>query len=242
MRRSIFDVQGTDEQAARFGDTLRLISFPWWRCLPLAGPRTVTVRWAPMPYSMRGWWDSADLEIVLADRPPDVEDPFTIAHELGHLVDDLTFTDTDRGRFKQVMHQGGSPIQHHVSVPHREDWRRPGASYVARLHECYADLFVATFAPAVWDGTVGRRHQPRFIHHTQAAQDTCRDLTLRRDLTVFDDVDPDGVHGRNILDLAAAGIVKGDTDGKFRPDEPITRGQHATTLANALDVAAPGWR
>jgi S-layer homology domain/Protein of unknown function (DUF1565) len=39
--------------------------------------------------------------------------------------------------------------------------------------------------------------------------------------------------------LAVKGIIKGFKDGKFRPDEPLTRAQYAAILSNAFDLPKP---
>lgn len=49
----------------------------------------------------------------------------------------------------------------------------------------------------------------------------------------FLDVDPDDVHAEAIALLAQLGIVEGDGDGAFRPNETVTRGQMATVLTRA---------
>lgn len=50
----------------------------------------------------------------------------------------------------------------------------------------------------------------------------------------FPDVDPSNVHLANIEALTASGIASGYADGSFRPDQPVTRAQMATFLANTL--------
>lgn len=49
----------------------------------------------------------------------------------------------------------------------------------------------------------------------------------------FDD-DRDNVHERNINRLAEAGVVRGVGGRAFGPDRPVTRGQMATFLVNAI--------
>jgi hypothetical protein len=61
------------------------------------------------------------------------------------------------------------------------------------------------------------------------------------------DPDPDPVsftdiatspHAENILRIAEAGITSGYTDGSFRPNAPVTRGQMATLLTKGLGLTA----
>jgi hypothetical protein len=52
----------------------------------------------------------------------------------------------------------------------------------------------------------------------------------------FSDIDG-SVHARAIRSLAAAGIVGGRADGTFGPGEPLTRGQFARAVVNAISYA-----
>lgn len=53
---------------------------------------------------------------------------------------------------------------------------------------------------------------------------------------IFNDVDPNSVHGANIGALAEAGITGGCDASNYCPDRSITRAQMATFLANTLDL------
>ena len=55
----------------------------------------------------------------------------------------------------------------------------------------------------------------------------------------FSDVDGT-VHGPNINALAAAGIAGGFSDGTYRPDAPVSRGQMATFLTRAVGLPEAG--
>ncbi|HEY9557469.1 MAG TPA: S-layer homology domain-containing protein, partial [Acidimicrobiales bacterium] len=44
-------------------------------------------------------------------------------------------------------------------------------------------------------------------------------------------------HAGNINAVAAAGIAGGYSDGTYRPNEPVSRGQMATFIARALELA-----
>lgn len=54
----------------------------------------------------------------------------------------------------------------------------------------------------------------------------------------FRDVDPASTHGAAIEALADSGITRGCDDGRFCPNDPVTRGQMASFLARALDLPA----
>lgn len=69
----------------------------------------------------------------------------------------------------------GAEHEYSHSQPHSELWVS-GNKYLFRLNESYADLFVAAFAPALWEG-----HYPRFVHWTN-------DLAAVRRITLGDPV------------------------------------------------------
>ena len=50
----------------------------------------------------------------------------------------------------------------------------------------------------------------------------------------FSDVTIDSVHAETIATLARTGITTGFSDGTFRPDQPVTRGQMATFLTRSF--------
>jgi predicted dienelactone hydrolase len=57
-----------------------------------------------------------------------------------------------------------------------------------------------------------------------------------RPLIDFPDVPVGNVHRDAILELARDGILRGGLDGRFRPDDPITRGQVAAVLARTAGL------
>ncbi|MFA9432898.1 MULTISPECIES: S-layer homology domain-containing protein [unclassified Egicoccus] len=247
-------------------------SYPWERLAlwleRTAGGR-LSVLWRPMSMQFTGqWWAAgsaadgyprASLVLNTDMRPSAL--PFTIAHELGHAVDSATLGNIDRARLSELMHRRPLPQLGHFDHDHRdaghanEDWSSHANHYPSRLNEAFADLFVAAFCPEQWE-----RRWPRFVHWTDDL-DAFRRLVLTRDIptaTVTPDVvaasqedDPMGrfvdvpdtaTHARDIEDLAAAGIIAGNTDGTFKPGAPVRRDQMAAMLARALDKVAPGWR
>lgn len=52
----------------------------------------------------------------------------------------------------------------------------------------------------------------------------------------FSDVPVTNSHHDNIMKIYAKGVIKGYSDGTFRPNERVTRGQAAKMLANMLDL------
>ncbi len=57
----------------------------------------------------------------------------------------------------------------------------------------------------------------------------------------FDDVDPSNVHAGAIAKLVDEGIVSGFSDGSFRPNDPVTRGQTATFIGRASGLEFPAY-
>ena len=55
----------------------------------------------------------------------------------------------------------------------------------------------------------------------------------------FDDVSRGASYAHDVDRLAAAGVVAGGTDGRYRPREPVSRAQMASFVARAYDYAAP---
>lgn len=53
----------------------------------------------------------------------------------------------------------------------------------------------------------------------------------------FDDVDPRSLHAGAINALVAAGIAQGCAEGRYCPDDAVNRGQMATFLSRALQLA-----
>ena len=73
----------------------------------------------------------------------------------------------------------------------------------------------------------------------QMASFLVRALDLPPGSATFNDVSSTHTHGAAIAALATAGITTGFTDGTFRPDEPVARGQMASFVVAAIDLDAP---
>lgn len=78
------------------------------------------------------------------------------------------------------------------------------------------------------------------------------DAPARKAPVAFSDVDPDAWYAKAVSELAGLGYLKGGTDGKFRPNAPITRAEMAALLvrfaegeadaaASFSDVPATHW-
>ncbi len=104
--------------------------------------------------------------------------------------------------------------------------------YVTRLAELgvTAGFEDGTFRP---DDLVTRAQMATFLVAAIDGLNTANPSSLR-----FSDVTADQAHASAIAGLVAGGVTSGYPDGTFRPDDPVTRGQMATFLAEALDLAS----
>lgn len=161
--------------------TIAANAYPWERVQPYltrAGIDAFTITWQRpdwMPNTTTGMWSAADNAIYLSTQFAGWQDdvPFVLTHEIGHMVDTACLTDAQRKRLMALMHNhpdwGVPPQVTHDSTEMRHDeiWSNGGAPYPAKVYECWADEFVAAFAPTVWGGTVtdaAPKHWPRFVH------------------------------------------------------------------------------
>jgi len=248
MRHGIFELADgvTPERAERFAATIAQIDYPWRRILPTLRDdpdQAVVVRWDDTPQGTTGLYYGDRIEIVLADtdgRYTELTEPFVIAHEIGHLVDATTLYINDRRALTGLFHASPETYRRDKTIlngviiewahihEHSERWVSANP-YLHRINEAFADAFVETFAPALWDG-----HGRRFTHAT-GDLDEVRRLTLERDIMVYSDVPADHTHREGIERAAELGLVQGFPDGTFRPEQPVTRGQLATILMRQSD-------
>lgn len=216
--------------------------FPMGRIAPAVledRDQAVLVKWEDLGQQGKGIFVGRYYEILLSTSYPNWRDgvEFTFAHELGHLVDRACLDDDLRDQLLELTHrpphvQIGHYDHDHPDASHEERWRgRDG--YPTRPNEAFADLFVRAFCPEQWQG----RH-PRFVHWTDDL-DTFRDIVIGGTVPEFPDVPEDSTHHDAIVWAVDNGLMGGYGDGTFRPGDPVTRGQIATILRNALDDA-PG--
>ena len=242
MRHGIFELADgvTDARAERFVATIGKIGYPWRRLLPRLRrdpDQAVVVKWDALDQNTTGLYYSGNrVEIHLSEdgRHADSE-PFVLAHEVGHLVDDATLIGEDRRALTALFHASPETYRRDETIlndviiewahihEHSEQWRSANP-YLHRINEAYADAFVAAFAPTIWD-----RDYYRFTHATSDTAEVRR-LTLERDIMVFTDVPADHPHREGIERAAELGLVQGYPDGTYRPEQPVTRGQLATIL------------
>lgn len=175
--------------------TLDAIDFPWDRLQSYLQKNDVesikitTPMLSGVSNTVTGLWDPASMTIYLGTQFTNwIDDvPFVLTHEIGHLVDAAVLTEEQHSDIIKVMHSdlhwsSGQLYGHNTSeMTHDEDWWNGNAkNYSARIYECFADEFVAAFAPDIWNGNKGfHQHFPRFVHWTDKL-DSIREIVLRQ--------------------------------------------------------------
>ena len=224
------------------------IDYPWWRLLRAtwADPDgAILVKWLDTGQGTNGLFYGPTYEIHLSHMEKDLDSgaAFVFAHEVGHLVDRATFDTATRQAITTLYHSGdyiqiGHFDHDHPDAGHEsEAWSSARNSYVSRLNECYADQFVAAFAPRIWNGDDAegwRQRHPRFVHWTDDLA-AIRRLTLERPMSVYDDVPPDHAYAESINRAAELGLMGGYSDGTFGPSDYLTRAQAATVMVRLYD-------
>lgn len=171
-------------------EAVRRIEFPWPMLdayVDADDDRAVLVEWGDTGQGVSGLFYGYGARILLSnlDRDLGPAQAFVFAHEVGHLVDRAVLDDEARAALLAIMHPGirlGHFDHDHPDAGHDADpgeWSNGGDAYVSRVYEAFADLFVAAFAPSLWDGSafgIGRRW-PRFVHWTDDL-DAVRRYTL----------------------------------------------------------------
>ena len=248
MRVGIFELRDgvTPERADRFADTIEAIGYPWRRIIPKLRDdpdQAVVVKWDALAQNTTGLYYSGNrVEIHLSEDGRHAEsEPFVLAHEVGHLVDDATLIGEDRRALTDLFHASPETYRRDEQLlngviiewahvhEHSEQWRSANP-YLHRINEAYADAFVAAFAPTIWD-----RDYHRFAHATDDVQEVRR-LTLERDIMVYSDVPADHSHREGIERAAELGLVQGYPDGTYRPETSLNRGQAAAIAVRQYDA------
>lgn len=243
MIPALFTVEPPPSDTARaaVADTFGACDYPWWRLLPRLGQRgdsRVAIRWRD--HQLHGETVDQGRTVWLSTRYGTGPDRytalrFTVAHELGHVVDHLTLDPVARQALWRLLHSDVHPDHNSrdrfgadAASPdpdrHRETWWGSEVDYLLRPSEAFADAWVAAYAPTIWAG----QHR-RFIHWP-ADMHAFRALVEREPILLFADVPAAHPHRQSIEWAAAHGLTVGDGLGRFRPDEPVTRGQMATFL------------
>lgn len=192
-------VNPPEGQAEIVASAIEAIDFPWDRfavALAHDSDHAILVEWDDTGQGVSGLAYGYSLRIVMSDRSAHLNSAagFVFAHEVGHLVDSATLRDEDRKAIMALTHSSEETYREddrgetfngtwwpmsHMNEHDDEDWTNGGDHYFRRHNEAYADLFVAAFAPTIWDGTsgLGGKRYPRFVHWTED-REAVRELTL----------------------------------------------------------------
>ena len=169
----------------------------------------------------------------------------TATPDEGYKLDSLTVKDsrdnlielTDRGEGKYTFTMPGRNVTVEAKFSKIEEtpapWRNPFADvsegewyYDAVKYVCQNGLMNGTSATTFSPGQTTSRAMIATILWRQAGSPAVN-YAMR-----FDDVDPNAYYGEAVRWAASEGIVSGYGNGKFGPNDPITREQLAAMLYN----------
>jgi hypothetical protein len=167
---------------------------------------------------------------IVMSGVPDHRIPKIFAHELGHALDHLLFTDDDqRDELHALLHRGSLPQNCNDGHWYMRTWDMwthsdaPGEAVAWAVSYLAGMTRITNYGPHSWDGVWAERIRDLFWQQAKGIQ-------------VFNDVPADHTHADAIHRLAAMGIVGGFPDGTFKPSDPVTRGQLATIISRVLDA------
>lgn len=140
----------------------------------------------------------------------------TLAHELGHLIDDTVLFNETRHEIHALMH-ADSPVGL-ADCPAGKYWRN-------RTHSNSPNEAFANLAPHIWCALHAKPMQ-NYGPHYFTRLDDIRELVMAdaEQNYPFNDIEG-SVHEEAILWAVENGLVTGYKDGTFRPQEGVTRGQ-----------------
>lgn len=206
---------------------LSAYSFPWqwtvYRNVRETGKPILYIGYEDKSGSY-GWYDSVlngvhtdPIAVLGAQRFG-----WTLAHELGHLIDDTVLTNETRHLIHALMHEGSTvPL---VECPSEGYWGK-GKYHNQRPREAFANL-----APRIWCPLHAKPIQ-NYGPHYFTKLDEIEGLVMSDAEQQYPFTDVEGTtHEEAILWAVENGLVTGFKDGTFRPNQPMTRGQLASVL------------
>lgn len=106
-----------------------------------------------------------------------------------------------------------------------------GYEDVSKNYEYYSDLAYLTARGAVWGD-----EENKFRPHEELTRKTAAVIlyNLLRPAWIDENTFSDVTDNRGEIASVAVGWITGYSDGTFRPDEPLTRGELATIICRAL--------
>lgn len=161
----------------------------------------------------------------------------TLAHELGHYIDDTIFTSDLKIAIHRLMHEGSTMTYDQCieranagrerPVPEGAMWRM-GNRHSDRASEAFGNL-----APHIWCPDYAK-NMTSYGPHQFGRADEIRDLVLAEapNNPPFNDV-AGHTFEQSVLWAAAQGIAFGSR-GEFNPNDLVTRGQMTAFLRRAV--------
>lgn len=235
------------------------IDFPWERIsqwVKETDQGVIPIKWdesgEKMPNTVTGLYVGSENTIYLSTRYDWMSSlPFVLTHEIGHMIDDAYLDTKKRNALIALFHKhfDWTVLSHdEESMKHSEIWWNGGVEYPAKIYECFADEFVAAFAPTIWNGTFSEdAHQryPRFIHWTNDVE-AVRDIVLKEDkqepkendevkIKYLRDVTKKHPHAKAIVRAINLGLMDLPKPRVFRPHKKVTRGELAEHLVRLYD-------
>lgn len=233
MRAGIFrlvDPPTPDDEAIARA-VIAAYDFPWeWtvhRNVRETGRAFLPIGWKDRQGSL-GWYDpvlNGSHTDAIAELGSAVKAGYTLAHELGHLIDDTVLFNETRREIHGLMHADSSvPLG---ECPSGVYWRN--ATHRNSPSEAFANL-----APHIWC-PIHAKPIDRYGPHHFTRLDEIKELVMADAVKnpPFDDI-AGTEHEDDILWAAGRGIAFG-RDGSFLPNAPVSRGQMCAFLRRALD-------
>jgi hypothetical protein len=229
----------TPEDAAAVRQVLAAYRFPWeWAIadnVRATGEAVIPIGFDDKPHTLgyyRPTVNTVDVDPIAAQGLDRMRQ--TLAHELGHHIDDTVLSHDTRTEIHALMHDGSSVALADCPAdgtspggrqwPSGAIWRGGQTTHQNRPSEAFANL-----APHIWcprfAKPMGRYGPHRFTHADRIGELVMADAQQH---PPFDDIEGT-THEQSIRWLARHGIAFGK-DSRFEPNEPVTRGQMAAFL------------
>lgn len=159
-RLGVFDlIDATPEEYELIEDAYSHIEFNWELVANALNGGVITVSCTILE-SLLGDYSGAYNRIRLNRNYGLNHYPFTFTHEVGHMIDDILLTYDQKAAIIAKMLLPENYMVGHDSVEHQEAWEKVDTTYQWKIHEAWADLFVAAYSPVLW----GEKSTARFKH------------------------------------------------------------------------------
>lgn len=253
FRHSVFEVRPStwpaqygdkarDAAVQRIIETIDASTFPWSRCavglrnsgklpfpIEFMDPKDGAVGYVSnrRMWLKPDWWGLPTYQ--------------TIAHELAHVADLSTLgVHRDRPWFNSSMSPWRTQLLNAATwngtdEPPSQFWQ-PGRLTGATWAENPIEAVTVPFTRAFW--TDPKYHYPRnpFLNTwTWGDVGAVRTIFLARGIEMFSDVPKSHTHAEAIKRQAERKIIEGFTNGQYRPQDSVTRGQLASIIDRTIE-------